>query len=83
MGALNSLFERIALARERNRHFAADAAHELRTPLAAIRAHAQVANHAKDAAERNQAISDVLVGVERGTRVVEQLLALARVEHDA
>ena len=83
VGALNSLFERIALARERDRRFAADAAHELRTPLAAIRAHAQVASHAKDAAERNQAISDVLIGVERGTRIVEQLLALARVEHDA
>lgn len=83
VAALNSLFERIALARERDRRFAADAAHELRTPLAAIRAHAQVASHAKDTAERDQAISDVLVGVERGTRIVEQLLALARVEHDA
>ena len=83
VGALNSLFARIAVARERDRRFAADAAHELRTPLAAIRAHAQVARHAKDAAESQKAIADVLVGVDRGTRVVEQLLALARVEHDA
>ena len=83
VGALNGLFARIAVARERDRRFAADAAHELRTPLAAIRAHAQVASHAKDAAESRQAISDVLVGVDRGTRIVEQLLALARVEHDA
>lgn len=83
VGALNSLFARIAVARERDRRFAADAAHELRTPLAAIRAHAQVASHAKDAAESHQAISDVLIGVDRGTRIVEQLLALARVEHDA
>ena len=83
VGALNGLFARIAVARERDRRFAADAAHELRTPLAAIRAHVQVASHAKDAAESQQAISDVLVGVDRGTRIVEQLLALARVEHDA
>lgn len=83
VGALNNLFARIAVARERDRRFAADAAHELRTPLAAIRAHAQVASHAKDAAESHQAISDVLIGADRGTRIVEQLLALARVDHDA
>lgn len=81
--ALNALFVRINSARERDRHFAADAAHELRTPLAAIRAHAQVALLAKNPAQFRQSIADVLTGVDRGTRIVEQLLALARVEHDA
>lgn len=81
--ALNALFGRIAAARERDRRFAADAAHELRTPLAAIRAHAQVAIRAEDLAGCREALADVLVGVDRGTRIVEQLLALARVEHDA
>ncbi|HUH48892.1 MAG TPA: ATP-binding protein [Mycoplana sp.] len=83
VGALNALFLRIAAARERDRHFAADAAHELRTPLAAIRANAQVARLATETDQRQQAIADVLIGVDRGTRVVEQLLALARVEHNS
>lgn len=81
--ALNALFGRIAAARDRDRRFAADAAHELRTPLAAIRAHAQVARCAEDLGGCRAALSDVLAGVDRGTRIVEQLLALARVEHDA
>ncbi len=79
--ALNALFARIKSARERDRRFAADAAHELRTPLAAIRAHAQVARSTDDIAECHAAVSEVLTGVDRGTRIVEQLLALARIDH--
>ncbi|WP_416799248.1 ATP-binding protein [Ciceribacter azotifigens] len=78
--ALNALFARIKSARERDRRFAADAAHELRTPLAAIRAHAQVARSTDDIAECHAAVSEVLTGVDRGTRIVEQLLALARID---
>lgn len=78
--ALDALFGRIQAVRGRDRRFAADAAHELRTPLAAIRAHAQVAQHASDPSQCRQAIEDVLIGTERGTRIVEQLLALSRVE---
>ena len=79
--ALDALLGRIKTARARDRRFAADAAHELRTPLAAIRAHAQVAQQASDTSQQRAAIADVLVGAERGTRIVEQLLALARVEN--
>ncbi|RYC20175.1 HAMP domain-containing protein [Ciceribacter ferrooxidans] len=78
--ALNALFARIKSARERDRRFAADAAHELRTPLAAIRAHAQVARSTDDIAECHAAVSEVLTGADRGTRIVEQLLALARID---
>lgn len=81
--ALNDLFARISRSRERDRRFAADAAHELRTPLAAIKAHAQVAQRATSLEECRQALDGVLAGVERGTRVVEQLLALARLDHAA
>jgi len=81
--ALNDLFARIARSRERDRRFAADAAHELRTPLAAIKTHAQVAQRAARAEDRRQALDGVLQGVERGTRIVEQLLALARVDDAA
>ena len=83
VSALNDLFARIAASRERDRRFAADAAHELRTPLAAIKAHAQVAERATDLQHCKQSIGDVLAGVERGTRVVEQLLALARIDRAA
>jgi two-component system sensor histidine kinase QseC len=63
------------------RRFTADAAHELRTPIAAIRAQAQVAlSEATDNEVRQRALQDTLVGCDRASRVVEQLLTLARVE---
>jgi two-component system sensor histidine kinase QseC len=63
------------------RRFTADAAHELRTPIAAIRAQAQVAmSAASNDTVRQQALQDTLVGCDRASRVVEQLLTLARVE---
>lgn len=79
--ALNALFERIALMVESERRFTADAAHELRTPIAAIRAQAQVALGAgDDTAGRNHALQITLAGCDRATRLVEQLLMLARLE---
>lgn len=83
VSGLNELFARIAVSRERDRRFAADAAHELRTPLAAIKTHAQVAWQAQDLKTCRQAIEGVLAGVGRGTRVVEQLLSLARIDNAA
>jgi signal transduction histidine kinase len=62
------------------RRFTADAAHELRTPLAAIRANAQVVVRARDAAEREVASRDLIASVDRSTRLVEQLLGLARAD---
>jgi two-component system, OmpR family, sensor histidine kinase QseC len=79
--ALNSLFERIELMLFSERRFTADAAHELRTPIAAIRTQAQVALGAgKHAAERDHALLATLAGCDRATRLVEQLLTLARLE---
>lgn len=80
VSALNGLFERIAALIDGERRFTADAAHELRTPIAAIRAQAQVAMGAADEAERRHALQSLLAGCDRATRLVEQLLALARVE---
>ncbi len=78
---LNSLFERIGRMVETERRFTADAAHELRTPIAAIRAQAQVALGAvHDAEQRNHALRSTLQGCDRITRLVEQLLTLARLE---
>jgi two-component system sensor histidine kinase QseC len=84
VAALNDLFARIAALLESERRFTADAAHELRTPIAAIRAQAQVAQVAQgagsDDAARTPALAATLAGCDRATRLVEQLLTLARLE---
>lgn len=81
--ALNRLFGRIAMLIESERRFTADAAHELRTPLAGIRMQAQVAQGADDATERNDALAATLQGCDRAARLVDQLLQLARLESQA
>jgi len=83
LDALNGLFERIAELLESERRFTADAAHELRTPIAAIRAQAQVALGATVNAERLHALHATLQGCDRATRLVEQLLTLSRLDSDA
>lgn len=80
---LNALFERIATLVETERRFTADAAHELRTPMAAMRAQAQVALAETDDAQRRHALRSVLAGCDRATHLVQQLLMLARVEAGA
>ena len=81
--ALNSLFERIATLLESERRFTADASHELRTPIAAIRAQAQVALRESDDALRNTALHRTLEGCDRAIRLVDQLLTLSRLEASA
>lgn len=80
--ALNQLFVRMGDMLHNERRFTADAAHELRTPIAAIRMMAQVAQGAQHSQEREQALLGVVQGCDRATRLVEQLLQLARVEGD-
>lgn len=82
LDALNSLFSRIGALMESERRFTADAAHELRTPIAAIRAQAQVALGEADDAARQHALQATLAGCDRATRLVEQLLTLSRLEAD-
>jgi len=83
LDALNQLFGRIGQLMEAERRFTADAAHELRTPIAAIRTQAQVALGEPDAAERRHALLATLEGCDRATRLVEQLLTLSRLEAGA
>lgn len=80
---LNALLARVRSSLDGERRFTSDAAHELRTPLAALRAQLQVAQGAGDAASRDRAIANALLAGDRATRLVEQLLTLARLEHGA
>jgi len=75
---LNRLFDRLSDAFFREKRFASDAAHELKTPLAAISAQAQVALQAKSEDTRRQAINKLMLSVERSTHVINQLLVLSR-----
>ncbi|EER60040.1 histidine kinase [Acidovorax delafieldii 2AN] len=81
--ALNDLFERMARLLATEQQFTADAAHELRTPIAGIRMQAQVAQGATDAQERAQALEATVQGCDRATRLVEQLLQLARLDAES
>lgn len=77
---LNALFARTGESIERERRFIGDASHELRTPVAAIRAQAQVAQGARDEDERRRALAGVIAGCDRMTGLTEQLLTLSRLE---
>ncbi len=78
--ALNGLLGRLERAIDSQRAFVADAAHELRTPLAALALQAQLAEREATPEARERALADLRGGLARATRVVEQLLALAREE---
>jgi len=80
IGRLNRLFGRIEASLQKERRFTADAAHELRTPVAAIRAQAQVARAAVSEAERNRALDNAILGCDRAAHLIDQLLTLARVD---
>ncbi|HSD54211.1 MAG TPA: ATP-binding protein [Burkholderiales bacterium] len=77
---LNRLFGRVTRSIENERRFTADAAHELRTPIAALRVQAQVARGAADDRGRQRALDNVIAGCDRATHLVEQLLTLARLD---
>ncbi|HWS75538.1 MAG TPA: ATP-binding protein [Quisquiliibacterium sp.] len=81
--SLNALFARVSASIDKERRFTSDAAHELRTPLAAVKTHVQVAMGARGAPERERALAQAVAGLDRSTRLVEQLLVLARLDPGA
>jgi two-component system sensor histidine kinase QseC len=83
LAAMNRLFARIGESIEHERRLTADAAHELRTPLAALRAQWEAARVAADDATRAAAFRQVGRGIGRLGRLVDQLLALAAIENRA
>ncbi len=78
--ALNDLLARLEHSMDAQRAFVADAAHELRTPLGALKLQIQLAERASDATERQAAFADLKRGLERAIHLVQQLLTLARQE---
>ncbi|MEP7262019.1 MAG: ATP-binding protein [Usitatibacter sp.] len=78
--ALNHLFARLERSFDNERRFTGDAAHELRTPLAALRTHAEVALTTASDERRRRSLEQVVAGVERAGRLVEQMLTLARLD---
>ncbi|MDM0114260.1 ATP-binding protein [Variovorax sp. J22R133] len=77
---LNLLFSRVGSAFEAQKNFVADAAHELRSPLTALKLQAQALRRASDEAGRDAAITRLQAGIERSIHLVGQLLVLARQE---
>jgi two-component system OmpR family sensor kinase len=80
---LNLLFRRVTQAFDAQKNFVADAAHELRTPLAALKLQVQMLRHAGDDTSRDIAIHRLNAGIDRASRLIEQLLVLARQQSGA
>ncbi|TSA20483.1 MAG: two-component sensor histidine kinase [Betaproteobacteria bacterium] len=80
LDAINRLFAQIDDAMERERRFTAEAAHELRTPIAAIKIQAQVAAASTVPEDRTHALAQLLHGIQRTERLIDQMLRLARLD---
>ena len=83
VASLNGLLDRLSSAIASQRRFTADAAHKLRTPLAALKLQLDLARRASEPHEVAAAFDDLEAGVARASHVVEQLMTLARVEPEA
>ncbi|MFC1040405.1 quorum sensing histidine kinase QseC [Pasteurella multocida] len=79
---LNHFFERTATMLLRERRFTSDAAHELRSPLAALHIQTEVAQMAgDDALMREQALQNLTLGIDRASQLIERLLTLSRLDN--
>lgn len=80
---LNHLFKSLRLSFDKERRFTSDAAHELRTPLAALKVHLQLLQTSGDDTDKAESIRLISQGVERASHLVDQLLGLARLDEQA
>lgn len=78
VSAINDLMARLGSALALQRHFLADAAHELRTPVTALKLQLQLLERAGDEAQRRAARNEPRAGIERAQHLIEQLLQLSR-----
>ncbi|AOK12096.1 MULTISPECIES: ATP-binding protein [Burkholderia] len=81
--AINDLLARLERAFTLQRHFIADAAHELRTPIMGLSIQSELLRRASTADEREQILAQIHAGTTRLGHLAEQLLTLARLEPDA
>ena len=82
VNTLNALFARLEASFETQRHFVADAAHELRSPITALQLQLQVLERSRDENERREATHELSAGIARVRRLIEQLLDLSRASAD-
>ena len=78
--SLNALLARVAESLAREQRFTADAAHELRSPLAALKVQAEVLAMSSDEAEQQHHLGNIHESIDRANRLTEQLLTLARLD---
>jgi two-component system sensor histidine kinase QseC len=83
VGALNDLLRRVALAFDRERRFTDAAAHELRTPIAALKIHAENVVRASNERERAHSIGRLMQALERTSKLADQMLAYSRTQNAA
>ena len=82
VSSINGLIGRLAIAFSAQRRFLADAAHELRTPVTALRLQLQLLRRSIDDASREDAMRELEAGIARSQRLIEQLLLVARADPD-
>jgi two-component system sensor histidine kinase QseC len=82
LAELNLLFNRVHADYDRNKRFSADAAHELRTPMTALKTQAQLALQMTEPQEQQKAIQNVIISINRSIHVIQQLLTLSRLDHE-
>ena len=80
--SINDLIARLSIAFSAQRRFLADAAHELRTPVTALKLQLQLLRRSTDEASREEAMAELEAGIGRAQRLIEQLLQVARAEPD-
>jgi signal transduction histidine kinase len=78
--AIDNLLAKVHESLVHERTLTADAAHELRNPLAAMRLQAQIAGRSRNRAETNRALKELLAATDRAARMVDSILALARLD---
>ena len=82
VSSINGLMSRLSVALATQRRFLADAAHELRTPVTALRLQLQLLKRSSDEAARQEAVAELESGIDRSQHLIEQLLQVARSEPD-
>lgn len=83
VGSFNELLARLTRSLQTQKRFMADAAHQMKTPLAGLRTQAELALRETDPTQLRRSLRQIAAASERATHLIDQLLALARTEHQA